>query len=41
MSSSEDRDIEPFDWFNKFFGRVEGAGEEDLVFLIFSEALTK
>ena len=22
MSSSEDRDIEPFDWFNKFFGRA-------------------
>ena len=20
MSSSEDRDIEPFDWFNRFFG---------------------
>ena len=29
MSSSEDRDIEPFDWFNRFFGgrRRSGTGE--------------
>jgi HSP20 family protein len=29
MSSSEDRDIEPFDWFNRFFGgrRRSGRGE--------------
>ena len=26
MSSSEDRDIEPFDWFNRFFGSSSRAG---------------
>jgi len=26
MSSSEDRDIEPFDWFNRFFGTSRGRG---------------
>jgi HSP20 family protein len=25
MSSPEDRDIEPFDWFNRFFGRGSGS----------------
>ena len=26
MSSSEDRDIEPFDWFNRFFGGGRRSG---------------
>lgn len=26
MSSSEDRDIEPFDWFNRFFGSSRRGG---------------
>ncbi|HZD82962.1 MAG TPA: hypothetical protein VE076_08810, partial [Nitrososphaeraceae archaeon] len=26
MSSSEDRDIEPFDWFNRFFGSSRKSG---------------
>ena len=26
MSSSEDRDITPFDWFNRFFGSSSRAG---------------
>ena len=34
MSSSEDRDIEPFDWFNRFFGsfkNIETKAPKDLV----------
>ena len=46
MSSSEDRDIEPFDWFNRSFhgsSRRSGrGGEKDfLVSLIFLEDLMR
>ena len=43
MSSSEDRDIELFDWFNRFFGGSRQRAEERdfLVSLIFLEELMK
>jgi hypothetical protein len=48
MSSSEDRGIKPFDWFNRFFGSGGGSSRRSgrggggfLVSLIFSEDLMK
>jgi hypothetical protein len=42
MSSPEDRDKEPFDWFGRFFGRVVvDEAADSLAFLKFSGDLMK
>jgi HSP20 family protein len=42
MSSSEDRDIEPFDWFNRFFGgSSRGSGRRGGGFFGFPDIFTR